>query len=185
MNPEEALQNLLDQQLPIAGRIEAFDQLSTNSDPSLQENFKSGLRRILAEEADNYRLRQRTIYKLGDLKDQQAGPILEHLITDPYSSSEIEKTAAVVALSQIDGHKALPIVTHILATDPLESMRRSAAIGLGYIKDKRALEALLEALKSENSVDVLEFIAASLGSLGYTEAVEPLIKALEQHKKRM
>jgi HEAT repeat protein len=99
---------------------------------------------------------------------------LEEIIIQP-SNPQTLKRAAIEALGELDDENAHPIFLKILQESESPMMRKSAAYGLGRLRDRKSLSHLIHAL-GDPSPHVRTRASEALGGLGDDRAIEPLIE---------
>jgi HEAT repeat protein len=114
--------------------------------------------------------------KLAFLRDRRA---FEPLLAALRHPNPIMRATAITNLSTYPttDSRVIEEIIRLLAEEPDDSVRPSAAAALGTIRDRRAVEPLIAALTDRYGV-VRQYAAQSLGLLGDVRAIEPLKKLL-------
>ena len=99
---------------------------------------------------------------------------LEEIILHPEKPLPLRR-AALEALGELDDQDAHPLFLQVLRESESPMMRKSAAYGLGRLRDRRALIPLIRALQ-DTSPHVRTRAAEALGTLGDEEAIQHLLE---------
>jgi HEAT repeat protein len=137
---------------------------------------------IAALKDDNWQIRKKVVWSLGEIKDTRATEPLIQTLNDEYNVVRME---AIGALGRIRDKRAVKPLIELLEDSHYEV--RFAAIGaLGWIGDKRgdkrAIEVLTRLLEDKDKYVTIEAIEA-LGRIRDKRAVETLVKLLEDKDK--
>jgi HEAT repeat protein len=140
------------------GTPESLDQVSAQLESAVLERQRNALMR------------------LAFLRDPRA---FEPLLAALRHPNPIMRSTAITNLSTYptNDSRVVAEVIRLLAEEPDDSVRPSAAAALGTMRDRLAVEPLIAAL-ADHYVVVRQYAAQSLGMLGDTRAIEPLKKLL-------
>ncbi|MGB3082799.1 MAG: HEAT repeat domain-containing protein [Candidatus Omnitrophota bacterium] len=137
--------------------------------------YPEPLLKALAQlESSDYKVRERAVWALDDIKDTRAVPALVKALGD---NAWIVRYHAARVLGKIKDPRAVPALIKALR-DNSSRVRENAAEALGEIKDPRTVPALAKAL-GDRSWLIREKAAYALGEIGDPMAVPALIKALK------
>jgi len=129
---------------------------------------------IEALKNEDWIMRERAAYVLGEIRDRRAMTSLLPLLNDERA---VVRFHAVYALEKIGDPRAVEALLTALDDDDAD-VRYRAASGLGRIGDHRAVAPLIAALNDAKN-HVQHSAARALGCLGDPRAIEPLRAMLD------
>ncbi|RJP65883.1 MAG: hypothetical protein C4532_16785 [Candidatus Abyssobacteria bacterium SURF_17] len=122
-------------------------------------------------------VRERAVSALAEIEGKDAGPRIMPLLDD---ENPRVRVAAALSLGRMDYGEAADKIAMMMFQDPVDYVRRQAAISLRYLKSSPACDALIQALEDDDS-RLVENVVYSLGELRCEAAVGPLVDGLRTH----